>query len=81
MVKHCICCDADVEKIKNAGDGYAFFNIVQATTVMIVDDGTKTAKRQSTTYVCDDCVGTYRIDWTQLIHTTWEDEIRLGGHT
>ena len=48
--------------------------------VMIVDDGTKTAKRQSTTYLCDDCIATHRIEWSQFLHTACDDEIRLGGN-
>ena len=80
LVKHCICCNVDVEKIPDSRDGYVFFNIVQATTIMIVSNGNKTAKRQSTSYVCDECISRERIGWNHLIKTTWADEIRLGEY-
>ena len=80
LVKQCISCKVDVEKVPRENDGYAFFNIVQATTVMITSYGNKSAKRQSTSYVCDACIASQRIEWHQLIHTTWTDEIRMRGN-
>ena len=52
-----------------------FFNIVQATTIMLTNYGTKDAKRQSTSYVCDDCYTTKSVDWRRFTHYRWVDNM------
>ena len=65
-----------MEKITNGNGGATFFNIVQATTIMLTTHGTKDAKRQSTSYVCEPCLTSSKVEWRHLIHTTWSDEMK-----
>ena len=76
MVKRCIGCNIDVEDTSHTDDGHVFFNIVQATTIMLTSRGASDAKRQSTSYICTHCCAMKKIDWRQLIHYTWTDNIK-----
>ena len=39
MTKYCVVCDRDVEKVPIGEHEYVFFDIVQATTIMLGNDG------------------------------------------
>lgn len=75
MTKHCLICNNDVEYISPQGDGHVFFNIVQATTIMLTNLGVKDAKRQSTSYVCEECYTTKSVEWRKLTHYRWVDNM------
>ena len=75
MTKYCTACGRNVELVKDELTGNAYFNIVQATTIKIREHGGKSAKRQSTTYLCQECLETGRIKWSQLIQYLWVDGV------
>ena len=69
MTKHCVVCDRDVEKIPIGEHEYVFFDIVQATTIMLGNDGLVDKKTQSTSYLY--CRSNKDIQWDDLIHHEW----------
>lgn len=78
MTKQCIACKKNVELAKDEETGQTFFHIVQATTIKIDDEGSKSAKTQSTSYLCQMCLENENVKWSQLIHHLWaEREIQI----
>ena len=78
MTKQCIACRKNVELAKDEETGMTFFHIMQATTIKIDDEGSKSAKHQSTSYLCQMCLEGETVKWSQLIHHLWgEREIHL----
>ena len=71
MTKYCVVCDRDVEKIPIGEHEYVFFDIVQATTIMLGSDGLVDKKPQSTSYLCEDCRNNKEVRWDELIHHEW----------
>ena len=73
MTKKCISCDRSVEFLKDEETGQTFFHIVQATTIKINDEGEKSAKTQSTSYLCQMCLESENVKWSKLIHYLWAE--------